>query len=126
MRSSWATGAFSDRFPLLSRYLQGRPENLFDKQQARFDPVPVNYEFLLEADPAALVRMVAEASDRHFTTWTDNAESGTQLFGAGIVETKDVEEVAKWLKSSAVSGGKLQIMWRQPDGIIRSHEYYAP
>jgi hypothetical protein len=124
-KSKAAAGAFSDRFPLLSRYLRSRPETLFAEQQARFDPVPVNYEFLLEADPDALVRMTAEASNRHLTTWADNTESGTQLFGAGIVETGDVEEVAKLLKSGAVSGGKLQIMWRQPDGVIKSHEYYA-
>ena len=120
-----AAGAFSDRFPLLARYLRGRPEKIFAEQQPRFDTVPVNYEFLLEVNPDALIRMIAEASNRRFTTWTDPAPSGTQLFGAGIVETKDVEEVTQWLKAGAVSGSKLQIMWRQPDGVLKSHEYYA-
>ena len=120
-----AAGPFSDRFPLLSRYLSGRPENLFTDQQPRFDSVPVNYEFLLEVDSGALIPLIAEASNRHFTTWTDTAEAGTKLYGAGIVESKDLEEVAKWLKAGAVSGGKLDIMWRQPDGIIKSHEFYA-
>jgi hypothetical protein len=120
-----AAGAFSDRFPLLSRYLQARPENLFTEQQSRFDAVPVNYEFLLEVDSGALIRLVAEASNRRLTTWTDTAEAGTQLYGAGVVETKDIEETASWLKGGAVSGGKLQIMWRQPDGVVKSHEFYA-
>jgi hypothetical protein len=120
-----AAGPFSDRFPLLSRYLRGRPENIFAEQQPRFDPVPVNYEFLLEVDPSALIRMIAEASNRRLTTWTDNAESGTQLYGAGIVDGKDIEETATWLKAGAISGGKLQILWRQPDGVLKSHEFYA-
>ena len=121
-----AQGPFSERFPLLVRYLQGKPEALFAEQKLRFDPVAVNYEFLLAVDPAAQIQMIAEASNRHLTTWIDTAESGTQLFGAGFVESKDLEEVAKWLKASAVSGGKLLIMWRQPDGVMKSLEYYAP
>jgi hypothetical protein len=120
-----ATGPFNERFPLLTQYLQGRPEADWAEQKARFDPVRANYEFLLAVDPNARVRMMAEASTRHMTTWTDTTESGTKLFGAAFVELKDLEEVAKWLKGGAVSGEKLSIVWRQPDGVIKSLEYYA-
>lgn len=124
-RAKAATGPFNERFPLLAQYLEGRPEADWAQQKERFDPVRANYEFLLDVDLAARVRMIAEASNRHMTTWTDTAEPGTKLFGAGFVELKDLEEVAKWLKGGSVSGGKLSIKWRQPDGMIKSLEYYA-
>src|SRR5689334_10596586 len=120
-----SAGLFIDRFPLLTEYLRGRPDSVYAEQQARFDPVPVNYEFLLPVEQLAIERMAAEASKRQLTTWTDTGDGETRLFGAGIVQPKDIEDTATWLKSGAVSGGKLQIMWRQPDGQIKSHEYYA-
>lgn len=120
-----AAGPFDARFPLLAQYLQERPEAEGAEPKARFDPVPANYEFLLTVDPAARVRMMAEASNRRLTTWANVTESDTKLFGAGCVETKELEEVAQWLKGGAVSGGKLSIMWRLTDGVRKSFEYYA-
>jgi len=120
-----ASGPFKERFPLLTQYLDGRPEAVRAETQNRFDVVKSNYEFLLQVDPNARMRMIAEASNRHITTWIDTTEDGDKLFGAGFVELKDLEETAKWLKSGAVSGGELTIMWRLPDGVVKSLEYYA-
>jgi hypothetical protein len=120
-----ATGSFSDRFPLLAEYLQGRPEANWAEQKARFEAVRTNYEFLLAIDPNAGIRMTAEAFNRRMTTWTDSTEAETKLFGAGFVEMKDLEQTAQWLKAGAVSGSKLSVRWRQPDGVVKSLEYYA-
>jgi hypothetical protein len=124
-KSKAATGTFNERFPLLAQYLEGRPETDWAEQRERFDAVKANYEFLLDVDHATRVRMMAEASNRHMTCCTDSTESSAKLFGAGFVEPKDFNDVTKWLKSGSVSGGKLSIMSRQPDGVVKSFEYYA-
>lgn len=120
-----ATGTFTERFPLLARYLQGKPETAWAEQELRLSAVGSNYEFQLAVDPNAMVRINAEAATRNLATWTDTTADGPQIFGAGIVEMKDLEEVAKWLKGGAVSGGKLSIIWRQPDNVVKSFEYFA-
>jgi hypothetical protein len=120
-----AGGPFHERFPLLTQYLEGRPEGVRTEPRERFDSVKSNYEFLLQVDPNARMRMIAAASNRHLTTWVDNTEAGDKLFGAGFVELSDLEELARWLKEGAISGGKLSIMWRQADGVTKSLEYYA-
>ena len=84
-----------------------------------------NYEFLLAIDPNDRIRLMAEASHRHFTTWLDEAAADSALYGAGMVEMKDLDDTAKWLKSLAASGSKLSIIWLQPDGVTKSLEYYA-
>jgi hypothetical protein len=117
-------GSFVDRFPLLARYLEGKPEEAWHEHKERLDAVSTNYEFLLAVDPNARMRMMAEASNRHFTTWLADGDD-TQFYGTGLVEMKDLDDIAKWLKSSAASGGKLSIVWRQPDGVVKSFEYHA-
>jgi hypothetical protein len=120
-----SAGSFVDRFPLLAQYLAGKPESVWDGHKQRFDPVLTNYEFLLALDPSARIRMIAEASNRHFTTWVDDGHVEPSFYGAGMIEMKDLDETAKWLKGGAVSGGKLSIIWRQPDGVVKSLDYYA-
>jgi hypothetical protein len=124
-RAKASAGSFVDRFPLLAQYLAGKPDSVWEGHRQRFDVVMTNYEFLLALDPAARIRMIAEASNRHFTTWMDDGQTEPSFYGAGIVEMKDLEETAKWLKGGAVSGGKLSIIWRQPDGVLKSLDYYA-
>jgi hypothetical protein len=119
------TGDFVERFPLLVRYLEGKPEPLWNMHKERFDSVQTNYEFLLAIDPGARMRMAAEASNYHLTTFFDEAVTDPSFYGAGLVEMKDLDDVAKWLKSGAVPGGKLSIIWRQPDGVVKSFDYYA-
>ena len=120
-----ATGAFVDRFPLLCRYLEGKPESVWAGHKQRLDPVLNNYEFLLAIDPSARMRMIAEASNRHFTTWIDDGQPEPSFYGTGFVEMKDLDDISKWLKGGAASGGKLSIIWRQPDGLLKTFDYYA-
>ena len=50
-------------FPCSPNICSGRPDSVYAEQQARFDPLPVNYEFLLPVEQLAIERMVAEASE---------------------------------------------------------------
>jgi hypothetical protein len=124
-KAKGASGSFVDRFPLLARHMEGKPAPLWDLNKQRFDSVLSNYEFLLAIDPNDRIRLMAEASHRHFTTWLDEAAADSALYGAGMVEMKDLDDTAKWLKSLAASGSKLSIIWLQPDGVTKSLEYYA-
>jgi hypothetical protein len=119
------TGSFKERFPLLERCLQDKPDSTRAEQKQRFDPVPSNFEFTLPVDNAALSNMLAEASTRRFTVWTEPGASETQVYGAGLVEPKDVQEFNKWLRGSGASGGKLTAIWVQPDGVQKVLEFYA-
>ena len=124
-KATASTGPFVERFPLLARYLEGKPESVWDGSKDRFTPVETNYEFLLAGDPNSRMRMMAEASNRRFTTWLDDAGGDPSFYGAGFVEMGSLEDTAKWLKTGAASGGKLSIIWRQPDGVTKSFDYYA-
>jgi hypothetical protein len=120
-----ASGSFAERFPLLARQLEGEPESAWAEHKQRLENVQANYEFLLALDLNNRMRMMAEASNRNFTTWMESGETHARFYGAGLVEAKDLDDTAKWLKRGAVTGGKLSIMWRQPDGVVKSLDYYA-
>jgi hypothetical protein len=119
------SGSFVERFPLLARHLEGQPAPVWDGHKQRLEPYHTNFEFLLALDPSARMRMMAEASNRHFVTWLEEGPGETSFYGTGMVQMKELDDTSKWLKSGAVPGGKLSIVWRQPDGVTKSFEYYA-
>ena len=119
-----AEGKFEDRFPLLERRLEGKPEATRSEQNARFSPVVANFEFAAPVDPKALERITNEAHTRKFTIWTDWVNGGAVVYGAAMVQTPAVEEVTGWLKRTGVPGEKLDVAWRQPDGTLKYFEFY--
>jgi hypothetical protein len=118
-----ATAPFEERFPLLERYLSGKPEAIRAEQMARFETVDANLEFSLYADPSTLDRILAEAEVRKFTVWADTGESGTHLFGAGRVRSDGVSEVIAWLRGVRAPGKKLMLEVLQAGGDRKFFEY---
>jgi hypothetical protein len=124
-RAKGASGVFEERFPLLQRCLSGMPEATCAEQRARFTAVESNYEFSLPVSRSALDRMLAEAASRNFTVWTQAGDAETQVYGAGLMQPAGIDDVATWLRGTGASGGKLSIIWRQPDGMPKIFEYYS-
>lgn len=123
-RAAGSGGPFEDRFPLLHRTLSSVPEAAAE-QTSRFDGVSANYEFTLTVGQSALPVMLAEAANRKFTTWSYPGETEMQVYGAALVQPAEVEATTIWLRGAGVSGGKLTVIWRQPDGVQKYLEYYA-
>jgi hypothetical protein len=119
-----AAGSFETRFPLLERFLAGKPEAICAEGRTRFTPVPANYEFSLRVDPSVLDGVLAEATERKFTTWANPDQRGTQVFGAGVVQPENIDTMAAWLRKASVPGEKLMVAWRQNDGRLKFFEYY--
>jgi len=117
-------GTFQDRFPLLNRCLAGKPEATHIEQGQRFQAVAANFEFAAIVDPGSLDRILPEAAARQFTVWTEAGADGTHLYGASLVQVKDVESVTAWLKTAGRPGEKLDVAWRHPDGSLKFFEYY--
>ena len=119
-----AAGKFDERFPLLQKCLEGKPESTNFEQLGRFAPVISNFEFTAKVDPSSLDRILPEAATRQFTVWPDAGSDGTRLYGAGLVQVKDVDDTTAWLKRIGMSGEKVDVAWRQSDGNMKYFEYY--
>ena len=119
-----AAGKFDERFPLLQRCLEGKPETTNFEQLGRFAPLIANFEFTARVDPQALNRILPEAATRKFTVWPDAGPEGTRLYGAGLVQAKDTDDTTAWLKRIGMSGEKVDVAMRTPDGTLKYFEYY--
>jgi hypothetical protein len=120
-----AVGAFGDRFPMLESLLAARPPEERAKLIERFAPFPANYEFRLVMNPDAMGRIVQEAEARKFALLTDHVGDVTYLYGAGLVQPEDIEQMGAWLRGASVSGEKIMANWRQKDGMLKLLEYYS-
>ena len=122
-RGKAARGSLEERFPLLTRTLEGQPEATRAGLMAHFQKVKTNFEFLLPTQASALTRLVAEARDRRLITWTGSDGNVPLVYGAGLVPPSGVEEAGSWLATAGAPGGKLTIAHRDADGILRFTEH---
>lgn len=122
-RAKAARGPLEERFPLLTRTLEGQPEATRAGLMAHFQKVKTNFEFLLPAQAGAVTRLLAEARGRGLITWTGSDGSVPLIYGAGMVPPSGVEEAGNWLASAGAPGGKLTIAHRDADGILRFTEH---
>jgi hypothetical protein len=117
-----AHGSFEDRFPLLIQSLAGQPEATRAGMKALFRGVRVNFEFLLGAHPSAVARLLAEAKNCGFVTWTGVSGNAPLVYGAGMVRPKAVEDTVRWLAAAGAPGQKLMIAFRDEAGLPQFRE----
>jgi len=122
-RAEAAQGPLKERFPLLTRTLEGHPEATRAGLMAHFQKVKTNFEFLLSTQAGAVTRLLAEARGRGLITWTGSDGSVPLVYGAGMVPPNGVDEAGNWLASAGAPGGKLTIAHRDADGILRFTEH---
>ena len=122
-RAKAARGPFEERFPLLTRCLEGQPEATRAGLVALFQGVKTNFEFLLSTNPTALTRVLAEAQERGLTVWTATDGKVPLVYGAGMVKPNAVDEAGTWLASAGAPEGKLTIAFRDADGVSRFIEH---
>jgi hypothetical protein len=82
----------------------------------------LNFEFLLEADPAAMERLLAEARTSGLVTWTRTEGQVPVVYGAGVVQPSAVEQAVRWLASAGIPGRRLKVSYRDPAGTEHSRE----
>ncbi len=122
-RAKAAGGSLEERFPLLTQCLAGQPEATRCGLMARFRAVRTNFEFLLPTTQTAIARLLAEAQDRKFVTWTGTNGNVPLVYGAGLVGPAAVEETGRWLSSAGAPGEKLTIAVRDADGVLQFIEH---
>ncbi len=118
-----ATGAFETRFPLLSAYLANLDPAIRVKPRERMEAVKANFEFSACVDAEQFDALLAGAAERAFTVWAHAEDPGTRIFGAGLVETKDLEGFTAWLRQAAPSR-KLATALHPAEGPTKFFEYY--
>jgi hypothetical protein len=119
------TGPFEKRFPLLAPYLASLPKatGVELRIRTRLDPVPANFEFSTLVDSGRLDRLLAGATARQFTVWTNAEDAGVRVFGAGMVPAPAIDSVTTWLRQAAPQG-KVAAAVHPPEGPTKFFEYY--
>jgi hypothetical protein len=119
----WLAAAGMPGQKLRVAFRDGTGQPLIREQRIEGADARFNFEFLLEAHPQAVERLLAEARTSGFATWTKTDGQPPVIYGAGMIQPSAVDQAIRWLASAGIPGRHLKVTYRDPAGAKHSREH---